>query len=50
MMNTREYNLKKAILEDRIAFNKRIHCERVAAKFERQLKELEDEYGRNNKD
>lgn len=43
-MNKKEYNLQKLQLQEKIAFNHKIHCERVAAKYERQLKQLEYEY------
>ena len=42
-MNNREYMIKRDILIEKISFNKKIHCERVAARYERELKRLEDE-------
>lgn len=49
-MNKKEYNLKKLQLQEKIAFNHKIHCERVAAKYERLLRSLEYEYENYQKD
>lgn len=43
-MNIREYYEKKRELEYLIAYNERIRCPRVAAKWQRELDKLEREY------
>lgn len=43
-MTPTEYRIKVLILEREIERNKKIHCVRVAAKFERQLNKLKQEY------
>lgn len=50
-MNIKDYYEKKKEIEDIIAFNEKIHCPHVAARWRRELDKLEreslKEYGGN---
>jgi hypothetical protein len=43
-MTNSEYKAKIIVLEKQIEFNKRIHCNLVAARYERQLAAFKEEY------
>lgn len=43
------YENQRAYLVDRISFNERIKCPRVAAKYKRMLEELDKQYNDENK-
>lgn len=48
-MRESEYRLQVRHLEQKIAFNERIHCPFVAARFRRELEKLKKEYGKEVK-
>ena len=43
-MTPTEYRTKCIVLEKQIEFNKSVHCELVAARYQRQLDALKREY------
>lgn len=47
-MTPYEFYLRTNRLEELIAFNKKIKCHLVAARYERQLEALKKEYNENN--
>lgn len=48
-MNKLNYEKHRSYLVDRIRFNERIKCPRVAAKYKRMLEELDKQYNDENK-
>lgn len=45
-MDREEFMEAVRLLEEKIEFNKRIKCLRVAARYERALEKFKEEYGR----